>query len=339
MLHLVLALGVCLPPAEAVDAGRLMDFVRALPEQRSLAGGEAHAEGVRQAERLIVETLREIGYEPTLHEFAWAPRGSRAAGEAAPTWNNIVVEIPGQGLAHEMIIVGAHFDAVPTSPGADDNGSGTAGLMEIARVLHGRPMKRTVRLIFFNGEEVGLVGSLRYVAEHLPVGRRDHPRLIGMISLEMLGYFTDEPGSQRSPLPAVDGVFEPPTVGDFIAITTTRSHAEFARRVDEEMRRSSPGLKTVLAADFIPDFPLVPRDILRSDHAPFLMAGLPGVMITDTANFRNPHYHRQTDRPETLDVERFAAVVRGVAGAVYAMAEPAEEPASANPPPPEAVRP
>jgi Zn-dependent M28 family amino/carboxypeptidase len=323
MLYVLLALVLALPPAEAVEESRLMEFVRALPEKRSLAGDPEHAEGVRETERLIVETLREIGYEPTLHEFAWAPRRQRNSGEPIPTWNNIIVEIPGVEIPGEMIIVGAHFDAVPAGPGADDNGSGTAGLMEIARVLHGRPMKRTVRLIFFNGEEVGLVGSLRYVAEHLPVGRRNNPRLIGMISLEMLGYFTDEPDSQRSPLPTVEGAFEPPTVGDFIAIATTRAHADFARRLEEEMRRAGPGLRTFLAADIIPDFPLVPRDILRSDHAPFLMAGLPGVMITDTANFRNPHYHRATDTADTLDPGRFAAVVRGVAGAVYAIAEPA----------------
>jgi len=333
MPHALAALLViCLPPAdpgvrspaEAVSQTRLMEFVRALPEKRSLAGGPEHAEGVRAAERLIVDTLREIGYEPTLHGFAWAPRSQRQEGQPDPLWNNITVEIPGVEIPDELIIVGAHFDAVSAGPGADDNASGTAGLMEIARALKGRPMKRTVRLIFFNGEEVGLVGSIRYIAEHMPVEKRDKPRLIGMISLEMLGFFTDEAGSQRSPLPPVPGVFDPPTVGDFIAVTSTRSHAAFAKRLDEEMRRASPGLRTVLAAEQIPDFPLVPRDILRSDHGSFLMAGLPGVMVTDTANFRNPNYHKATDTAQTLDGPRFAAVVRGVAGAVVAIAEPSE---------------
>lgn len=330
VLGVLLALAFCLPPgdpaaspAEVVDEGRLMAFVRALPEKRSLAGGPEHAEGVRQAERLILETLKGIGYEPTLHEFGWAPRAQRQEGQPDPVWNNIIVDLPGAELPGELIIVGAHFDAVPAGPGADDNASGTAALMEIARALKGRAMRRSVRLIFFNGEEVGLVGSIRYIAEHMPVEKRAEPRLIGMVSLEMLGFFTDEPGSQRSPLPPVPGVFEPPTVGDFIAITSTRSHATFAKRLDEEMRKASPGLKTVLAAEQIPDFPLVPRDILRSDHGSFLMAGLPGVMITDTANFRNANYHKATDTAQTLDGPRFAAVVRGVAGAVFAIAEPA----------------
>jgi hypothetical protein len=87
------------------------------------------------------------------------------------------------------------------------------------------------------------------------------------------------------------------------------------------MRDASPGLKTLLA-DFLPDVPWVPPDLLRSDHAPFLFAGQPALILTDTSNFRNPHYHQPSDTVETIDAARFTAVVRGVAGAVHAIAEP-----------------
>mgnify|MGYP000672161404 CR=1 FL=1 len=219
-------------------------------------------------------------------------------------------------------------------------------------------MRRTVRLVLFNLEEVGLVGSRRYAMdlaqERLPIAPDDRPvegtpeetvtapdgtperpseTIIGMASLEMLGYFSDQPGSQSSPIPPIKDVFEPPTVGDFIAIISTRGHAGFVQRLREAMSAAAPGLKTGVV-DFAPDMPLTPPSLLRSDHAPFLALGIPGVMVTDTANFRNPHYHKPTDEPGTLDAERFALVVKGVAGAVWTIAEPAldapEEPARAE---------
>lgn len=345
------------PPAPAtVTAEILLQHIRDLPTQRASNGDDAHLAGLRATETLLVEKLQALGYEPELQplplrsrslpsrkpEDAESPAPPTATpppvtGSTNPThpppppdpnaaaqrpWNNIIIEIPGREMPTEVLILSAHFDAAPGSPGADDDGTGVAAILELARVLKDRPLKRTVRLILFNQEEVGLLGSIRYAASIRASVAAKEQTIIGMVTLEMLGYFTDAPKSQRSPIPAIPGVFDPPTVGDFIAITTTRKHAAFADRLDAEMRKAEPALKTVVAASFVPDLPITPRDLLRSDHAPFLALDLPGVMMTDTSNFRNPHYHKPSDTVETLDGERFALVVRAVAAAAIAIAEP-----------------
>lgn len=328
------------PPHDAIDRDRLMAEVARLPTKRAARGDADHRRGLAQTEEHLERRLKEMGYEPVLFPLGWTLAGERAFQEkhggaparrdapdddalATRTWHNLIVELPGKELPREVLIIGAHFDAAPGAPGADDNGSGTAALLELARVLRDRPMKRTVRLIFFNLEEIGLKGSAEYVRSIKPRLDAGDETIVGMASLEMLGYFSDEPGSQRSPIPPIEGVFDPPTVGDFIAIGTTKSHAGFARRLDEAMRAAAPGLKTI-APDFLPDPPLVPPALLRSDNAPFLFVGIPAVMVTDTSNFRNPNYHRRTDTVETLDPERYTLVVRGLAGAAYEIAGPME---------------
>lgn len=327
-------------PGDAIDRDRLMAQVARLPTKRAARGDADHRRGLAQTEEHLERSLKELGYAPVLVPLGWTVAGERAfleehggaperraqpADDALATrvWHNIIVELPGRELPREVLVIGAHFDAAPGAPGADDNGTGTAALLELARVLRDRPMKRTVRLIFFNLEEIGLKGSAEYVKSIKPRLDAGDEAIIGMASLEMLGYFSDEPGSQRSPIPAIEGVFVPPTVGDFIALGTTKSHAGFVKRFDEAMRAAAPGLKTI-APDFLPDPPLVPPALLRSDNAPFLFVGIPAVMVTDTSNFRNPHYHRRSDTVESLDAERYTLVVRGLAGAVHAIAGPME---------------
>ncbi len=333
--------GLAQQVADRVDRERLMAELAALPTMRAARGTAEQQRGLAETEEHLERRLREIGVEPGRFPLAWnlklqeeleqkynVPVG-RPAKEidgalAERTWHNLIIEFPGRDLPKEVLIIGAHFDAAPGAPGADDNGTGTAALLELTRVLKDRPLRRTVRLIFFNLEEIGLKGSAEYVRKNRAKWAAGEETVIGMVSLEMLGYFTDKPNSQRSPIPPIDGVFDPPTVGDFIAIGTTKKHAPFSKRLDEEMRRAAPGLKTV-APDFLPDLPLTPPDLMRSDNGPFLWAGLPAVMLTDTSNFRNPNYHRPTDTIETIDPERFTLVVRGLAGAIEAIAEPAEE--------------
>lgn len=331
-------------PAQ-VSAEWLMQFLRKFPAKRAAHTDPAHADGLMHIEDWIELTLRQMRYPITTQEVKWSlplrprPEPTPGNGEAAPaeatssatreapapamrTYRNIVAEIPGTDLASEVLIVGAHHDAVVNSPGADDNASGAAALMEVARVLQGRSFRRTVRLVFFTLEEAGLLGSTAYAMKHLPeFGSNGDKKLIGMVSLEMLGFFCDTPGCQRSPVPAIPGVFEPPTVGDSIVLVTTKSFQPFAQAWGEAMRNAAPGLKT-----FNFDFSPVPtRQILRSDHAPFLLGGHPALMLTDTANFRNPNYHKPTDTVETLDVARYTLVVRGVVGAIVTLAEPAQK--------------
>ena len=337
----ILAAAACAQPggpAFLVSKDRLMADLAALPTARAARGNPDSQRGLIATEDLLIARLKDAGYEPTLFPLRWtfaaeqaqrerAGRPPRPVAEEAKDrpWNNIVAELPGRDLPGEVLIVAAHFDAMPGTPGADDDGTGTAAVLELARVLRDQPMRRTVRLVFFNLEEVGLMGSIPYAAavkQELDDGKI---ALVGMISLEMLGYFSDEPGSQKSPIPAIPGKFDPPTVGDFIALATTRSHADFAKRLEKEMLAAAggAGLK-VIAPDFVPDVPLCPPDFLRSDHAPFLFMGQPAVMVTDTSNFRNPHYHGAGDTIETIDADRFTLVVRGLAGAIHTLAEPAQ---------------
>lgn len=332
--------------ADRVDAQRIMGAIEALPAQRSGWGSAEHWAGLKQTERDIEAALSDLGYDVQSHDIPWRPMVGRLRPEdrdaQPPTMRNLWVRIQGNDaqLAHEVLVLGAHFDAVPRSPGADDNGSGTAALLEIARALRDVRLKRTLYLVFFNLEEVGLVGSTHWCQElaadwqssSFPregeYAEHAQPRtttLIGMVSLEMLGYYSSEPGSQRSPIDPIPGVFDPPSVGDFLAITTTAPHRAFSRALRDAMHKAEPRTKT-LAADF---FPLPPPDIMRSDHAPFLSRGFPAVMLTDTANFRNPHYHQPTDTVNTLDPDRLAHAARALAGAVVILCEPADEPAPA----------
>jgi len=368
-------------PPDRVEQARLMDTIRALPMARAPGPDEAHRAGLREAEEMLRARLRELGLEPTLHEFQWASpfrpkdEGGQPAEPPPSTYHNIVVDLPGTDKASEVVLVGAHFDAVPNSPGADDNGSGVAALLEMARVYSleraaGVSTKRTIRLAFFNLEEVGCIGSSAYYRDwrkqnpeeaggsatkvdaerdalgkdpgSLPQEPKAHPasqpppserasarapraseKIVAMLSLETMGFFSDEPNSQKSPFPPhLEGPggmkIEMPTVGDFIAIVGIAKHKDLVHTLTREMKAAAPGLKTFDTA-FAP-LPL--PDMLRSDHRAFLLNGIPGVMVTDSANFRNPHYHKPTDTVDTLDAVRFTLVARGLVGAVWAIAEP-----------------
>jgi Zn-dependent M28 family amino/carboxypeptidase len=137
-----------------------------------------------------------------------------------------------------------------------------------------------------------------------------------MISLEMIGFYCVQEGCQKSPVPAIEGVFTPPTVGDSIVLATTAAHTGLAQRLESAMNASCAQAKT-----FRFDIAPVPvPDLMRSDHAPFLLAGFPALMLTDTANFRNPNYHSPKDTIDTLDTDRYGASVRALAGAIEALA-------------------
>lgn len=320
------------PPAR-VDQQALVDVMRALPEARS---ARMDRDGLARAEQVLVARLKALGYAPTLQEVKWSiparnwkegqpndaarPDDKSDAKNDPVISNNIIVEIKGKALPDEIVLVSAHFDAVPKSPGADDDASGVAGLVELARVLKDQPLDRTVRFVLFTFEEVGLAGSAEYVRrwrdEAKPGGPREKEKIVAMLSLELLGYYSDKEGSQKSPFPPIKGVFEPSTVGDNIVLVTTSAHQPLTKRIESAMVAAAPGVK-VFRADFAP-VPL--PDLMRSDHAPFLLAGIPAVMVTDTANFRNPNYHKPTDTIETLDLERMTRTVEGLLGAVRELA-------------------
>ena len=207
---------------------------------------------------------------------------------------NVIVGDPRRA----RVLVGAHHDAVAGTPGSDDNASAVAVMLAAARAIG--PVEGAC-FVAFNGEECGLLGS-----RHLVAGlRQNHLEQVHV--LEMVGYTSRAAGSQRNPVPPAPV----PTVGDFLGLVGT---ARSGRLLNHAL--ACAGHSTIPAYGlYLPNVPLESMrrsapHVLRSDHAPFWEAGIPALMWTDTAEFRNPHYHRPTDTPETLDYDFMAGVTR-----------------------------
>ncbi|MFZ4573691.1 MAG: M20/M25/M40 family metallo-hydrolase [Phycisphaerales bacterium] len=332
-----------------IDEARLMETLRSLPVPRAALGSAESKQNLAATEDLIEARLRELGYEVREEAFDWpvTPRrwgpAKKEPGPEQPVdakspanepsepakpvellpVRNLVAEIRGVGSPNQVLLVGAHFDGFEESGAADDNGTGTAALLELARSLKDTKPRRTIRLVFFTLEENGLVGSRRHLSLWKAEDKRreaaGEPRetIVGMMSLETIGYYTDEPDSQKSPIPPIKDVFEPPTVGNFIAITGIAKHREFSTRLGELMTEAQQRVPVMM----VDRFPIAPPDLLRSDHAPFLLEGIPAVMITDTANFRNARYHKPEDTPDSIDGPRFARVVEALDHAIRGLAD------------------
>ena len=216
-----------------------------------------------------------------------------------------------------LLIIGAHYDSIPGSPGADDNASAVAALLELGRWIAprlqaGGPFQARLQLAAYDLEESGLVGSRVHVRDL----KRSATVLGGMISLEMLGYTNSRPGSQGMPPPLVPLY---PDVGNFIGIVGNEASHGFLQAVTDAMK-SVPGLPVETLT--VPGNGTILADTRRSDHASFWDQGYPALMITDTSFFRNPHYHQPSDTPETLDYLFLARVTAGVCEAVQRLLLP-----------------
>jgi Zn-dependent M28 family amino/carboxypeptidase len=238
---------------------------------------------------------------------------------------NLEVEIEGAGggtpaaaspaaVRPGDIVVGAHYDTVRGSPGADDNASAVAALLEISRLLADRRGKRTLRMVAFVNEEkpfdeLGQMGSRRY-AEAL---RARQAPIALMVSLEMLGCYSGAAGSQRYP-PFLRRFY--PDRADFIAfVSNWQCRRELARACAAFIAASDFPLQRLAAP-----VRLVPG-VARSDHASFWLHGYPALMVTDTAFNRNPHYHAASDTPDTLDYPRLERVTQGLSAMLGTLAE------------------
>ncbi len=233
---------------------------------------------------------------------------SYASVFGTPGMNLLTAPVPADD-ALPLVVIGAHYDSIPDSPGADDNASAVAALLELAAWVGprlapgGRPTARLV-LAAYDEEEFGLLGSDHH-------SRQIHSPIKGMISLEMLGYADRRPGSQQLP-PHLKGLY--PDVGDFIGVVGNEASKPLLAAVTAGLRRID-GLPVQSLA--VPgDGTALPVTRL-SDHASFWDRRLPALMITDTSFFRNPHYHQPTDAPATLDYSFLAKVTAGVCLAVW----------------------
>lgn len=218
---------------------------------------------------------------------------------------NIEAEIRGAARPGKIIIIGAHYDSAAGTPGANDNASGTAALIELARIFSSRAPDCTVRFVAFANEEPPFfwsknMGSLVYALRCRGKGED----IAGMISIETIGYYSDAEKSQRYPFPL--NCFKKNRKGNFIAFVSNLSSRELLDASMKSFRRNS-------------DFPLdgmalpvfVPR-VVSSDHSSFWRQGYRAIMVTDTARFRYPYYHKPQDLPDKMDFTKMAMVVEGI---------------------------
>ncbi len=217
---------------------------------------------------------------------------------------NLIAEIPGSEKPQEIVVVGAHYDSVEGSRGANDNATGVAAVLALARSFAGKKPGRTLRFLAFVNEEppyfqTPSMGSLVYA-------RRCQERqenVVAMLSLETIGYYPDEAGSQNYPAPL--GFFYP-SKGNFVAVVGDTSSRRLVRKVIRSFRES-----TQFPSEGAATFGSLPG-VGWSDHWSFWQAGYPGVMVTDTALYRYPYYHGALDTPDKIDYDRLARLVTGI---------------------------
>jgi len=277
-----------------VGSARLQADVEALSAIRP-PRNHLNPESLERAALYIAEQFRQAGWQVSNQEFIAAGRPYR----------NVVARL--NNNKSERIVVGAHYDVCGDQPGADDNASGVAGLLELARRVSELkpPLSCDLELVaycleeppFFKTESMGS-------AVHARSLQKENARVKLMICLEMIGYFSERPGSQALPLFLLKPFY--PDRGNFIAIVGRLSDRPLVRRLKRWLRAGSTiDVRSINAPAQLPGIDF-------SDHLNYWRCGIPAVMVTDTAFYRNPHYHEKSDTPQTLDFAKMAEVVQGV---------------------------
>jgi Zn-dependent M28 family amino/carboxypeptidase len=246
--------------------------------------------GHRQVEQYIQKQLSECG---PLEPFPFEANGRQHC--------NWILKLPGSRPGRPPILVGAHFDAAPATPGADDNASGVAVLLELARHFAADPAPSPLWLVAFDLEERGMVGSTAY-ARFL---RQQRQPLRLMLSLEMLGYRDPTPGSQRYPA-GLEKLY--PNRGDYIGLIGNWPTWGDLLKLQRDFQKVGIPCCWLLAGQR----GLILPATRLSDHSPFWDAGYAAVVVTDTAFLRNPHYHKLSDTLETLDPDFLTGVCQGL---------------------------
>jgi len=278
-----------------VDPQRLRRILDVIVGERSPSSSVRHLAAV---ESFIEKELGSYGLSVESGYFSYRGKNFR---------NIVGRQSPQRGTS--LIILGAHFDSVRGTPGADDNASGVAVLLEAARLLSRARLRSQVLFCAFNLEELNMIGS-SYLAKKL---KSAGAKVDAMISLEMVGYTDLNPGSQKYPF-GLKAFY--PERGDFIGVIGNWNSASLLRTVARQMRHVQGFPVETLSVPG--NGGLIPA-VRLSDHSPFWDAGYPALMITDTSFFRNPHYHGPTDTLETLNLDFMAKVCEGAVRAVLAL--------------------
>ncbi|MGH6635075.1 MAG: M20/M25/M40 family metallo-hydrolase [Gammaproteobacteria bacterium] len=282
--------------------GRLRGHVQHLAEDI----GERHyrrGDTLDRSVRYIEQTFSSLGYKS--QRLAYRLSGGF-------TFYNLEADIEGANRATEIIVIGAHYDTVPGTPGADDNASGIAALIELARVLRAQTLDRTVRFVAFVNEEEPFHSTQMGSGIYARGARERGVNIVGMVSLESIGYYDDRPNTQHYPR-----VFQwfYPSSGSFVAFVGNLTSRPLLRRAIRAFRihTAFPSEGVVAPERLVPD-------IGRSDHSSFWREAYPAIMVTDTVPFRNPNYHRPSDTPDTLRYDYMSIVVHGLAKTIADLA-------------------
>jgi aminopeptidase YwaD len=276
----------------SVDREQLRRNLQMIVGERSPFSGQSHLAAV---ERFVAKEFANHGLIVDSDFFSY--QGKR--------FRNVMARL-GAPREESLAIIGAHIDSVVGTPGADDNASGVAVLLECARILSKANLQSHVLLCAFNLEELNMIGSAALAKKLKSTGAR----VGAMVSLEMVGYTNSRPGSQKLPI-GLSRFY--PDRGDFIGVIGNWRSDALLRKFSAAMREV-PDLPVESLS--VPGNGMVIPAVRLSDHSPFWDAGYPALMVTDTAFYRNPHYHAGTDSIETLDIEFMAKVCEGVIRAV-----------------------
>ncbi|MBD2409685.1 peptidase M28 [Nostoc calcicola FACHB-389] len=276
----------------------------------------AHIQKLNFQRYTTTERSRTRTYITTeLKKFGWKPKLQKFSDGV-----NIFAERVGTNKAAKAILLGAHYDTVASSPGADDNASGIAVMLEVARLLGSRSTPRTLQLAFFDQEETGLLGSQAFVAKTARL-----QNLGGAIVMDMVGYACYTAGCQKYPVGLP--VSPPSDKGDFLAVVGDTEHLPLLNAFQNSqnipstaLNKQESNLPAVLTLP-IPLKGLLTPDTLRSDHAPFWYQGVGAVLVTDTANLRTPHYHQPSDVPGTIEPSFFTGAAQIVVNTTTALLE------------------
>lgn len=304
------------PPLSAAEL-QLRDRLRAHVYRLSSEIGERNwpnYDALEQAGRYIEQQLRESGYHVRRRPFQFK-------GEIFHNVEGVLAEVEDDA---PTVVIGAHYDSVEGSPGANDNASGVASVLELARVLRARQLPLPVRFVAFVNEEPPYfntrqgMGSVEYIRSFV----RPKDSIRAMLSIETVGMYSDAPGSQKYP-PVIGMLY--PDRGNFIGFVGDLSSRALVRRAIGSFRRVAtlPSEGAVL--------PSAIPGISWSDHRSFSEAGIPAAMVTDTAPFRDLHYHRSTDTPERLDYDKMARLVVGLVEVVADLAQSNQQSTTGEP--------
>lgn len=253
---------------------------------------------------LVERLFKEYGYVVERDTFLFHER----------TYRNIIATKDGMNSKKDWLLIGAHYDSSQGSPGADDNASGVAVMLEVARLIRNTPLSEKVKFVAFTLEEPQpvtwdfLIGSKHFVKEMKKRGFR-YRALI----LESVGYIDSQEGSQLLP-PFVKG----PQRGDFLAVISNKKSIPLMKAFVEAAKKTRPSLKVV--SRVIPLNGYLILESRFSDHSSFWDKGFQALMLTDTAMFRNPHYHKPTDTSDKLDLDFMIEVTKALIGAIYEIA-------------------